>query len=99
MPLGRLFFRAAFAISANRPGVVRACHRLDLAFLNILPLDNLLPCSLFVNAVQPEYNQGCRFSWPYLFHQLPDPDGAVQKRVFGMQVEMNEGVAGHPPSI
>ena len=29
------------------------------------------------------------------FHQLLHPDRAIEERVFGMEVEMNEGVAGH----
>src|SRR5437588_6258101 len=28
-----------------------------------------------------------------LLHQVPHPDGAIQEGVFGVQVEMNEGVA------
>ena len=29
------------------------------------------------------------------FHQLLHPDTPVQERVFGVQMEMNEGIAGH----
>ena len=29
------------------------------------------------------------------FHQLLHPYGAVEERVFGMKVEVNEGIAGH----
>ena len=34
-----------------------------------------------------------------LFHQLLHPHRAIEERVFGMEVEVNEGIAGHLFSV
>src|SRR5437763_8956897 len=45
-------------------------------------------------------HRNCRhLHFDSLFHQLSNPDGTIEEGVFGVQVEMNEGVAGHPFSI
>src|ERR1700730_8530598 len=39
------------------------------------------------------------FEFRRFFHQLLHPDGPVEERVFGMEVKMNERIAGHLVSL